>query len=398
MTTFSFSDKSCRTQRVVGNKVGTPGPTVVFIGGIHGNEPSGVIALHRIFGELESSQAQLCGQVIGLAGNLPALAKNERFITQDLNRIWNNEFSKQFYARPNLENGQTTEFKEQVELFEIMEPLLHQPSPVFFIDLHTTSSPSVPFIAINDQLNNRKFALQFPVPTVLGIEEYLEGPLLSYLNDFGHVALAFEAGQHQDPESVNFHASFIYLALLATGVIGESDIPDLHQHQRRLAESGRANRGIFEVIFRKPILEEDEFSMVPGYSNFDTIQKGDLVAHDRQGSILAHRKGQIFMPLYQDSGIDGYFFVRKVSMWALSLSSVLRKINFERVLTWLPGITLSPDQPHVLIVKKKVARFLTTEIFHLLGYRRKKDNGHVMIFSRREIDANQETPTRSASE
>ena len=77
----------------------------------------------------------------------------------------------------------------------------------------------MPFIAINDQLNNRKFALKFPIPTVLGIEEYLEGPLLTYLNDYGHVAMAFEAGQHDDPESVTKHRSFIYLAMVAAGVI-----------------------------------------------------------------------------------------------------------------------------------------------------------------------------------
>lgn len=385
MTTFSFADKTYHTQRIVGNKTGLPGPIVVFIGGIHGNEPSGVIALQRVFRELESNQPQLRGQVIGLAGNLPALEKNQRFISQDLNRIWNYDFSRQFNSRPNLKNGQPIEFREQIELFEIIEPLLHQSSPVFFIDLHTTSSRSVPFITINDQLDNRNFALRFTVPTVLGIEEYLNGPLLSYLNDFGHVAIGFEAGQHDDPKSVDFHTSFIYLALLATGVIGESDILDLDKHRQRLQVTARDKQGCFEVIFRKAISASDEFEMLPGYENFDTIRKGEALAHNRLGSIEAHRNGQIFMPLYQDSGEDGYFLVRRVPTWALSLSRVLRKINFERVLTWLPGVTCSPDQPHALVVSKRVAPFLATQIFHLLGYRRKQDNGHFMVFSRREI-------------
>ena len=38
------------------------------------------------------------------------------------------------------------------------------------------------------------------------------------------------------------------------------------------------------------------------------------------------------MPLYQAVGNDGYFLVREVPGWALRLSAVLRKINFENFL------------------------------------------------------------------
>jgi len=386
MIKFSFSEQSYQTGRVIGDRGDPAGPVVAFFGGIHGNEPSGVIALQNVFNHLEANQTQLRGQVIGLAGNLPALSEKKRFISKDLNRIWDRDFFRQFQTRADLANGQPAEFLEQCELFEIIEPLLERDTPVFFIDLHTTSSDSVPFIAINDQLNNRGFALQFPVPTVLGIEEYLQGPLLSYLNDFGHVALGFEAGQHDDPESVKIHTSFIYLAMLRAGVIREMDIPDLQEHRQRLEERGRSDRGIFEVIYRKSISPEDGFEMEPGYRNFETIQKGESLAQDQQGEIQADREGRIFMPLYQNSGEDGFFIVRKVPMWALRLSSLLRKINFEHVLAWLPGVSRDSSQPHELVVNKKVARFLAVDIFHLLGYRRKKDDGDVWIFSRREID------------
>lgn len=386
MIKFSFSDQSYQTGRIIGDRGKANGAVMAFFGGIHGNEPSGVIALQIVFDHLESNQIQLNGRVMGLAGNLPALSESKRFISKDLNRIWDRDFSRQFLTRASLSDHQTAEFQEQCELFEIIEPLLRADSPIYFIDLHTTSSDSVPFVAINDQLNNREFALQFPVPTVLGIEEYLQGPLLSYLNDFGHVAMAFEAGQHDDPRSVEIHTSFIYLSMLKAGVIQESDVPDLDQHRKRLEESGRSARGIFEVVYRKAIQPADQFKMQPGYRNFETIEKGELLASDREGEIRNDRTGRIFMPLYQNSGEDGFFVVRKVPIWALKLSRVLRKINFEHALTWLPGVARDPSQPHALIVNKKVARFLAVELFHLLGYRRKKDDGNVMIFSRREID------------
>jgi hypothetical protein len=282
-------------------------------------------------------------------------------------------------------SGSVPEFAEQTEVFEIIEPLLKLDRPIYFFDLHTTSAPSVPFIAINDQLDNRNFALQFPLPTVLGIEEYLEGPLLSYINDFGHVAMAFEAGQHDDPESVNIHASFAYLAMIKAGVISASDVFDLSQHEHRLENLGRDYQGFYEVIFRKPISAGDGFVMNPGYNNFTTIRAHEELALDSSGKIRSPWNGRIFMPLYQDSGNDGFFVIRDVPLWALKLSSVLRKFNFERMLVLLPGVSRSPDQEDALVVNKRVARFLANQLFHLLGYRRKRDDGTTMVFSRREI-------------
>lgn len=388
MIEFLFAGKSYQSDRIIGNfNESDTGPIIVFFGGIHGNEPSGIIALQRVFEELAANQIKLQGQIIGIAGNLAALSKNKRFISQDLNRIWNNDFTQRYLDRSSGNNGRHPEQVEQDEIFSIIEPLLQLSRPLYFIDLHTTSGPSVPFIAINDQLNNRNFALKFPVPTVLGIEEYLVGPLLTYLNDYGHVALAFEAGQHEDPESVTKHLSFIYLAMLSAGVIDRQQIPNFNEHQKRIENCASNNRGFFEVIFRKPVTENDEFSMTPGYDNFMPVQKGELLARDRLGEINSPRPARIFMPLYQSVGNDGYFLVREVPGWALKLSTVLRKINFDNFLTWLPGVSRSKDQAEALVVNKNVARFLATELFHLLGYRRKTTEGSDMIFSRREIQS-----------
>ncbi len=386
MITFSFGDKSYQTSRIIGDRGSRDtGPIVVFLGGIHGNEPSGVIALQQVFDELAAGETEMQGRLIGIAGNLAALSQSKRFISQDLNRIWDNQFSRRYREPSTTTNGQPSEYVEQREIFAILEGLLELSRPIFFIDLHTTSAPSVPFLAINDQLNNRNFALKFPIPTVLGIEEYLEGPLLTYLNDYGNVALAFEAGQHDDPESVSKHRSFIYLAMVASGVVRREQIPNFSEHQKRIEDCARSNRGFFEVIFRKPVTEDDQFAMSPGYDNFKPVKKGELLARDRLGDISSPRPGRIFMPLYQAVGNDGYFLVREVPGWALRLSAVLRKINFENFLTWLPGVSRSKDQVDALVVNKGVARFLAIELFHLLGYRRKKTDGNVMIFSRREI-------------
>ena len=198
--------------------------------------------------------------------------------------------------------------------------------------------------------------------------------------------MAFEAGQHDDPESVELHISFIYLALFVAGVIDESSVASLSQQHAKIRLADGKNGGIFEVIFRKSIAEADGFQMKPGFQNFDPITKGELLADDQAGPIRASRGGHVFMPLYQNSGNDGFFVVRQVPMWALTLSSTLRKIRFDNFLALLPGVSRSPEYPDALLVNKKVAFLLATELFHLLGFRRKKTEGDTLIFSRREIE------------
>jgi len=278
-------------------------------------------------------------------------------------------------------------------LWYLLAPLLDeananrqtQDHPLYIADLHTTSARSIPFIAINDQIANRQFALKFPVPTVIGIEEYLEGPLLSLLNDEGHIAFAFEAGQHDDPESLELHKSFIYCGLVHAGIVKAEDVA-MGEHLRRLKEKSEPRHGILEVVYRKPVTPDAGFEMKPGFENFSRIEKGESLAKERSGDVLAHRSGLIFMPLYQPTGTDGFFIVQKVPQWALALSRFLRRINFESLLVLLPGVSRSKEQVDALVINKKVAKFLAVQLFHLLGYRRKQDDGGTMIVSRREIE------------
>jgi succinylglutamate desuccinylase len=95
MITFSFGSQSYQTERIIGKLTGDPdGPVLVFIGGIHGNEPSGVIALQRVMTDLESRNVPVKGTILGIAGNLVALKESKRFISRDLNRVWNYEFDQ----------------------------------------------------------------------------------------------------------------------------------------------------------------------------------------------------------------------------------------------------------------------------------------------------------------
>ncbi|HNJ39741.1 MAG TPA: succinylglutamate desuccinylase/aspartoacylase family protein, partial [Acidobacteriota bacterium] len=75
--------------RIIGTYGGTaPGPQVICIGGIHGNEPAGVHALKRVIHQLNETRPPFQGEIVALSGNLNALNSECRFFSKDLNRQW----------------------------------------------------------------------------------------------------------------------------------------------------------------------------------------------------------------------------------------------------------------------------------------------------------------------
>ena len=203
--------------RLIGEYRGEqPGPTLIFTAGIHGNEPAGIFALKDIFQKLKSQNIPFNGNMFAIGGNLPALEKGIRYKEADLNRVWHEDSVSDI--RNGLDYSSEKELLEQKEIYDLIKKLLQEATgPVYFFDLHTTSSETIPFVTVNDSLLNRKFTQQYPVPMILGIEEFLDGPLLSYINELGYVAFGYEGGQHDTLESINNHTAFIYLSLVFSG-------------------------------------------------------------------------------------------------------------------------------------------------------------------------------------
>ncbi|WP_411029359.1 succinylglutamate desuccinylase/aspartoacylase family protein [Spongiimicrobium sp. 3-5] len=374
------------------------GPTIVFFGGIHGNEPSGVAALQKVFARLKKQPIPIHGNIFGISGNIRAQLQGTRFLDQDLNRLWTKTNIECIKRTP--EKERTIEETALLEILEMIRGILDAGNPsssFYFIDLHSTSSRTLPFITINDALINRKFSKQFSVPIILGIEEYLEGPLLSYINEMGYVSLGFEAGQHFSEETVHNGIAFIWLALVFSGVINSREVQNIKEYYRQLQKEVGGNTSFYEVVHRQIISAEDDFRMIPGFKSFDRITKGTLLATTKnENSIRAKKRTILFMPLYQNQGEEGFFLIRKIPVFALWLSSLLRKVRLHRTLTILPGISWTGHDAQGLLVNRRVAKFLTKPFFHLLGYRnRTLDQTHI-IMTNREHKAKNELYRKAA--
>lgn len=218
---------------------------------------------------------------------------------------------------------------------------------------------------------------------VLGIEEYLDGPLLSYINELGYVAFGFEAGQHDTKESIINHQSFIMLTIMLTGnIIGGQKL--FEKHFKQLDQLSQGLRKVFEIYYRYKIQEGENFVMKPGFENFMKVEKNTLLAESNGKKIFATHKGSILMPLYQGLGDDGFFAIRPIPKFFLNLSVILRKVRFDQFLRLLPGVSRPIGPKNMLLVNLKIARFFTKDFFHLLGYRSKKINGHHLLMKNRE--------------
>jgi len=381
-------NQTIEIERIIGNIKGDPeGPTIIFVGGIHGNEPSGVFALQQVLETLQKTAVPVKGNIYALGGNLPALEKNERFQKQDLNRIWTRENVQHLV---NGASGIKEETAQQAEICQIITDIIHcETGPFYFIDLHTTSSETIPFLTVNDNLLNRKFTSQYPVPAILGIEEYLEGPMLSYINELGYVAFGFEAGQHDALQAYENHVAFIYLSLVFSGIVDRKHAYFEDCYKNLLQASGGI-KGVYEIFYRYGIQKGEKFKMEPGFVNFQPIAKGTPVAKSDEKEIMAPENGRMFMPLYQNQGDDGFFTIRSIAPFILKLSAFLRRAGVDRILPFLPGVRWDSDKKDALLVNRRIARFFAKQFFHLLGYRNKKLNDTYILMKNREAASREE--------
>lgn len=364
--------------RVVGDR---PGPTLICMGGLHGNEPAGVLALQEVLESLRAGDERIAGELIALVGNRQALAVGRRFIDHDLNRAWHRERLGRLLKSTG--HGQA-EDREQLELDATLQRIIDEaPGRVFLLDLHTTSGPGSAFAILDDTLPNREIALDFPVPLVLGLEEELGGTLASYLTAQGVTVLGFEAGQHEDPGSVHRAAAAVWVALDSCGILVGDGRRQALEARTVLAEQTASDVGIVEVLYRYDIDSANGFWMEPGFESFQPVEAGQVLARNGTATVQAPRDGMLLMPLYQDQGEDGFFLTRQIRPFWLSVSATLRGWQLERYLHWMPGVTRHPDRADAFLVSRRLARFAALHLFHLLGFRREGRDDRVMVMARR---------------
>lgn len=313
------------SERIIGIFEGSnPGPLLIAVGAVHGNEPAGVLAIEA-FLEMVKVQAvgpELCfkGNLIGIVGNLAAYKANRRFFDHDLNRKWSVSLIEEMVSYSNgEENALQGEEKEMYALIRLMleAVALYKPSEVIILDLHTTSASGGVFsIPIESDQGSVALASLLPAPVVLGLTNGFTGTFLQGISEVLSSyslhpcpvrGIAFESGQHLEEASVQ---RAIFALSVVAHAVGCMDSMELAEMEKAYFRSVLPR--MVRIFHKHSIDTGTTFSMFPGYVNFQYIEKGEQLARGSNGLICAPSSGYLLMPLYQSQGSEGFFLAEEV--------------------------------------------------------------------------------------
>lgn len=306
--------------RIIGRYTGKEkGPLLICFGGIHGNERAGVRALDLVFKMLEvepitNPDFYFKGRILGLRGNLQALKAGKRYLAKDLNRQWTTEGVTQVLSK-NPSQLATEDLEQYQLLATIQQEIIdYQPTELIILDLHTTTATGGIFVVVTDDPLSIKIGKELHAPVIIGLLRGIQGTILHYFNtqhfSIPTTAVCFEAGQHEESLSVNRSIAAVIACLRSIGCVDPTHIEN--QHDSILLEYAKGLPSICELILTHHIQPSDQFKMRPGYINFQPLQKGEIIADDKQGPIAVQEDCRILMPLYQEQGNDGFFLIREI--------------------------------------------------------------------------------------
>jgi succinylglutamate desuccinylase len=293
---------------------------LICLGGMHGNEPAGVIALDLLLKMLEvepitNPDFTFRGSIIGLRGNLQALAKGQRYIEKDLNRSLQTE-----HVQFILNQEEDTLQAEDLEIYQLINAIKKEvksiaPKRVVVLDLHTTTAFGGIFTITSNEPESIRIGVDMHVPVITGFEAALEGTTMGYFkpeNFSGlHIAtVVFESGQHNEPLSVNRAIAATINCMQTIGCVDPDDVENRHDYL--LIEYSKELPKVARLLSRYHVANGEEFKMLPDFKNFAPVRKGEILAYENGTAITAEQDGLIVMPKYQKQGKDGFFLVEKI--------------------------------------------------------------------------------------
>jgi len=285
---------------------------LVLIGALHGNEIEGVEAIKNIVRTIDEHQLKLNGKLVGIAGNIRAIEAKRRFLSSDLNRLWHPAHINKIKAQDPV--SLTEEEEEALELLDLLEDLAELPyDRKVLIDLHTTSADNGNFLVYPGESINDPIVQSLKLPVVVNLERYIQGTLMLFSRSLGFNSIVFEGGLIGSEKAIELHTYGLWQVLTSCGLVDEPHDIGLHIHYEELIASLNAQMPkTVRVLHRHEIKPKDYFHMKPGFENFQRVERGELLAEDKRGLIHSPIDGFIFMPLYQNTGNDGFFIVEEV--------------------------------------------------------------------------------------
>lgn len=265
------------------------GPTLVVLGGVHGNEPGGPLAIRHVQHLIESGALDITsGELIMLPEvNRKALQQNLRAVDRDLNR--------------RLGMVETPSCHEDYVANQLC-PILQQAD--FLLDLHSYESGTTPFVFLGEynevehafakSLGAPYFAWNFDAVTAQAQDPNESIGTTSYTRKYGGHALTYECGWKKDPQAVaEVSKQGIINALSHLNMIRQA-VPHHEQHGQ---DADNYNGPAKTIKLVQSIVKTAPGEFVQDWTSFAPIAKGAPIAKMHDGTTLtAEYDGFLIMP------------------------------------------------------------------------------------------------------
>lgn len=246
----------------------------MVLGGVHGNELTGIQAVRRLRSRFGPRGERLVSGTLTVGlGNPEAVRKNMRgsVLHQDLNRC----FKQEFLVAP-----KTYEEKRAAVLAK------HMDDADILIDLHATNAPSKPFAA-GTSCDTTKLALAsaFPCDTyVVTPDEIISGSTDGWMDRCGGYGICYESGYAKDEARIHEVMSGLDQLLHGFGLLPIRKIDGRSQKIVHMTEA--------------LLLEGESFVFAEGRgkASFEVFMKGDLLGVMDGKRILAPYDGLLLFP------------------------------------------------------------------------------------------------------
>jgi len=236
---------------------------------IHGNEICGLVAVNELLqdGFFKHGFPSNEVRVTIMLGNPRAVMENKRFIDMNLNRM----FEPKWYDTE-LEPPHVDDPYERSRLGDIIAEMDKCDA---YLDIHSTSAPTVPFAILPPGKKSEALAKKFPVKFILhNVGKVIRGTSLDYIRGRNKPGVCVECGQHRSEEAVRVAKETIRAFI--------TNIPADHFPKKLL-------------FVDKSVILKDGFEFKKSARAFDFVNCNELVACDNSGEIRCPYKQGAFL-------------------------------------------------------------------------------------------------------
>lgn len=243
-----------------------PGPNIVIMAGVHGDELCGLNAFDAILPTFKPVR----GQATFIIGSPQAVEVGKREFEGNLNRM--------FRSDPEITEAErdTYEYERSRELM----PILAEADAL--LDIHSsTTEQTVPFAICEKQ--SFEVVAKLPVEIIVsGIDALHPTGTDAFVNQSGGLGICIECGNHNDPNATNIAIEAISKFLSYFNVTNKKSNDSVNKQRFVNAEWIYKNK--------------NRFTLNKDFQEFEKIRKGSIIGLDGVEQIEAPYDGVILFP------------------------------------------------------------------------------------------------------